>query len=1047
MTKKPSSNNSNHSFYKEAKKSFYGSEGFSKEKTWKLTKKGTKWSVYGLLTITTLWGCVNEFIIKTGDQIGTGVEFYSSSSEVAPNMFASETKMVWEATGKENDAVDNENLESWEGTELKPWDMVTLNPHFKDGEYYAENPENIEQIDDLIVPIQDAGKTNTGQMTISKYGMFNIEQLTDTLIEVDGTDSLFVSTTFPSYLKTDASDEGAEIEIAAISDWKSFYVDRLKEDSLQDPSGNILSDEITGDGTKDPTFESEDTNKYFSITSKTVKNDEGEVIEGEYESVITPRGLSGTSVTSWYAMPTEITPETKDGPKNGKWQIAADSAVPYEGMIEPVITKATDTEPEKIEVIPEENINAFATNTAISIANEIAFYSGEEASIETTIGDLLGITGDEAPKLQIQEIEKTSGIIKVQKSYGEFYKLVKDSSNVDFNKNTSISDIAIYSTWGYMNQFVDIKNNDGSTTKPIGDGQYFATTSIDDIAITTDNAGYNADYNNILTSEGNEVSNGQAYYVSTVSPKQPTIPTYDALYTMKALRPTNWDIDKKALRSNKDLNKTYVDPLAQCAGWGLLDSNGNLQVVAADDTVFDYYIIQQVYDDANSSFYNKNGDYIYDGAYGELDEDGYYNALEPLFASQRTEDWTNVGGPPDSSESDDKEVADRNFDEMMNETYTADIFTSYQEVTSMRTIYLVPNEAEATEITEIHETLYQVAYATPIAGMDSNTKVGPTTQDYKDSPDEVIRGTTTPLAWSNNSIHKTTLDSSLYNSGSRGIDEGNTARGIFAGWSDWGWAWNVKFGPLYGLFLFPISQVALFVQHVIFPFRIFGAWGVLLGVFFIVFFLRGVGSLMSLKSTSNQQKMQEVQAEVARINAKYEKYGDNKQMKQRKQQEVMALYRKKEINPLGSFGTIFITMPIFISMWILISAVPVYKIAAIGKFSFSVSALSGIFSSLFILYIMVGISVGMMQGISAKLPGWLSQKRKGVKQVTEAEKKAQKKQNKTQNIMVGVFIVIGLTVPVLLAFYWISSAVFTITLELGRHWYQVAKGKRVKVEK
>jgi YidC/Oxa1 family membrane protein insertase len=83
-----------------------------------------------------------------------------------------------------------------------------------------------------------------------------------------------------------------------------------------------------------------------------------------------------------------------------------------------------------------------------------------------------------------------------------------------------------------------------------------------------------------------------------------------------------------------------------------------------------------------------------------------------------------------------------------------------------------------------------------------------------------------------------------------------------------------------------------------------------------VFLTRGIGALMSLNGTKNQLKMQEVQTEVAKIKARYSKYDlkVDKKMKQKQQTEIMALYKKNDVNPMGSLGTIFVTMPIFISL-------------------------------------------------------------------------------------------------------------------------------------
>ncbi|BDU67875.1 MAG: hypothetical protein TYPL_5280 [Candidatus Tyloplasma litorale] len=281
-----------------------------------------------------------------------------------------------------------------------------------------------------------------------------------------------------------------------------------------------------------------------------------------------------------------------------------------------------------------------------------------------------------------------------------------------------------------------------------------------------------------------------------------------------------------------------------------------------------------------------------------------------------------------------------------------------------------------------------------------------------------------------------------------GQDAWGESRIAFVGWSDWGKAWNVQYGPLYGAFVFPLAQISMWFGEW-FSYDV-SPWGTLLSIIIIVFFTRGLGALLSLKGTGNQLKMQEVQTDVAKIKSKYNKYDLKKEprMKQKQQQEIMALYRKNNVNPMGSLGTIFITMPIFISLWIIISALPAYKIVSMGSFSWAVSSWYGIFNfgGMFFLYLLVGVSVGLVQGVSSKLPTWLGNKRKGIKRIDEATKESQKKQNRTQNIMIGVFVFMGLTVPALFAFYWICSGIFTILLELTRHAWRVHVAKQKKLD-
>ncbi len=281
-----------------------------------------------------------------------------------------------------------------------------------------------------------------------------------------------------------------------------------------------------------------------------------------------------------------------------------------------------------------------------------------------------------------------------------------------------------------------------------------------------------------------------------------------------------------------------------------------------------------------------------------------------------------------------------------------------------------------------------------------------------------------------------------------GQDAWGESRITFIGWEDWGKAWDVQYGPLYGAFVFPLAQVSMIIgewfHYLISP------WGVIFSIIVIVFLTRGLGALLSIGGTSNQMKMQEVQTDVAKIKAKYSKYDlkAEPRMKQKQQQEIMALYRKKEINPMGSLGTIFITMPIFISLWIIISALPAYKVVFMGQFTWAVSSWYGVFNLgwMFFLYLLIGISVGLVQGVSSKLPTWLSNKRKGIKRLDDATKEASKKQNRTQNIMIGVFVFMGLTVPALFAFYWICSGFFTIVLELSKHSWKVHVAKQMKID-
>ncbi|NQX83696.1 MAG: membrane protein insertase YidC [Mycoplasmataceae bacterium] len=260
----------------------------------------------------------------------------------------------------------------------------------------------------------------------------------------------------------------------------------------------------------------------------------------------------------------------------------------------------------------------------------------------------------------------------------------------------------------------------------------------------------------------------------------------------------------------------------------------------------------------------------------------------------------------------------------------------------------------------------------------------------------------------------------------------------------WGDAW--EFGPFYGLFVWPISQFSLWVGTWI-SWSVFGVWSAILGVIFIVLMLRLLSTLLSIKTFNDSAKTQEIQLKTAEVNAKYAMYDkSNKEMMSKKQQETTAIYKKEGVSPFGSIGTMLITMPIFLAMWRVISALPFYKIGAIGGVAFGSSSLSALFGGA-PAALLIMIPVCTIQYISFKAPTWLAKKRKGIKNIDEKTKEAMKKSNRMSNFMGIFFIIIGLTIPSLLAIYWIVSGLYTIFISLIQHYLLVRKAENIKYER
>ncbi len=85
---------------------------------------------------------------------------------------------------------------------------------------------------------------------------------------------------------------------------------------------------------------------------------------------------------------------------------------------------------------------------------------------------------------------------------------------------------------------------------------------------------------------------------------------------------------------------------------------------------------------------------------------------------------------------------------------------------------------------------------------------------------------------------------------------------------------------------------------------------------------------ISLKSTLQNEKMTEIQGQVAEINAKYKDLKDA-QSKQMKQQEIMNLYNKNKIKPLAAFEQMFLTLPIFLIIYRVVTIVRPIKVTVL----------------------------------------------------------------------------------------------------------------------
>ena len=258
----------------------------------------------------------------------------------------------------------------------------------------------------------------------------------------------------------------------------------------------------------------------------------------------------------------------------------------------------------------------------------------------------------------------------------------------------------------------------------------------------------------------------------------------------------------------------------------------------------------------------------------------------------------------------------------------------------------------------------------------------------------------------------------------------------------WSQAWVRGVGPFYGLFVFPISKMAVGITK---SFPLMNGWESLFAIIITVFILRILAFLLTFKSVMQQTKQQELQAKKAIIDAKYVNYKGNKQMESRKKQETAELYKKEGVSPLGSLGTMFITMPIFLSIWRVIGGVPHLKSTVWLGINFSATSYKELLAGEW-QYLPLMLVAALSAAFSQLYPRLLT-KRRDKNRINVHQKAAMKKNNKTQNIVMAVFVIMALIFSAGIQIYWIVGGVWQVIQATITHKIIVRSGKNKKRKK
>lgn len=245
--------------------------------------------------------------------------------------------------------------------------------------------------------------------------------------------------------------------------------------------------------------------------------------------------------------------------------------------------------------------------------------------------------------------------------------------------------------------------------------------------------------------------------------------------------------------------------------------------------------------------------------------------------------------------------------------------------------------------------------------------------------------------------------------------------------------WTMAYGPFYGLFVWPFAQLLLNFMWMTrgWPMGLGG----LMGIIIVLIIIKLVTALISIRSTFQTEKMNEIQGKIAEINAKY-KDAKDMQSRSKKQQETQELYRKYNVKPFASFEQIFVTLPIFLIIYRVITIVrPLKAEILFNIWDLGLSPITEIFSNFtgasgatqgwtYIFFLLIVVPT---QFVSQMIPQKLSAKRsRNAKTVGAANSKALKR---TKNIALGMNVFMGIIAAISatgIGLYWFFSSLLSL---------------------
>ncbi|WP_445997736.1 membrane protein insertase YidC [Mycoplasmoides genitalium] len=263
--------------------------------------------------------------------------------------------------------------------------------------------------------------------------------------------------------------------------------------------------------------------------------------------------------------------------------------------------------------------------------------------------------------------------------------------------------------------------------------------------------------------------------------------------------------------------------------------------------------------------------------------------------------------------------------------------------------------------------------------------------------------------------------------------------------------YTLAYGPFYGWFVWPAAQIVLpimYATRVPLGSGVEFGFNMILSLIVLLLLVRLITIVITLNSTLALEKMNEVQGKLAEINAKY-KGAIDLQSKRNRQLEIMSLYKKHNIKSSAAFVQVFVTLPIFLIIYRIVTTLrPIKAIILFNFWDLSKVPLTEIFSNFtttgwpFIIFLVIVLPV---QFLSQKLPQvWASKRNENAKAHSQKSIEQLNKTKKMQLIFYFVFAAITAFSAAGVGVYWFLNALFTLLQSYLTHVFIVKRREKRK---